>query len=101
MLEQIMTKAIEFGERYEKPITWAGGAWFAISCASWIPWMPIPDIPYVTDSNSWVLSGAWNAIWWGFVHPALDKHRAKMQAGSAEHPPQQTPKADSNTQSDL
>ena len=79
-----MSNAIAFGDRHEKPIAWAGAIWLGISTASWIPWMPIPDIPYVTDTNSWVLSGAWNTIWWGFVHPALEKHRGKMAKLSCE-----------------
>ena len=84
MLNPILTKAVEFGDRHERPITIAAGVWFAISCASWIPWMPIPDIPYLTDSKSWMLSGAWNAGWWGFVHPMLEKRREEMRA--AEQP---------------
>jgi len=80
MLDTLLTKALELGDRCKKPISWAGAVWLFISAASWVPWMPIPEIPYVTDSNSWVLSGAWNAIWWGLAYPALDKHRAKLEA---------------------
>ena len=78
MADDPLAKVIRFGERYERPIAIAGGAWFVISCASWIPWIPIPSIPYLTDSNSWVFSGAWNAVWWGLVHPVLEKRRETM-----------------------
>jgi len=79
-MNAILDPAIRFAERHERPITIAGGIWFAISCASWIPFLPIPDIPYVTDRNSWMLSGAWNALWWGFAHPMLEKRRAELTA---------------------
>ena len=77
-MNRILTAAIRFGERYERPIAIIGGAWFVISCASYMPFVLVPEIPYVTDRNSWVLSGAWNAGWWGFVHPMLERHRAEM-----------------------
>ncbi len=79
-MNALLTKAIHFGDRYELEIAILGGAWFVISCASWIPFVPIPKIPYLTDENSWVFSGAWNTIWWGFVHPALEKHRKELEA---------------------
>ena len=79
MIKAALTKAIKLGESYEREIAIASGAWFCISCASWVPFLPIPSIPYLTDSNSWVFSGAWNAIWWGLVHPALEKRREEMR----------------------
>ena len=54
--------------------------WFVISCASWLPILPIPEIPYVTDRNFWVTSGIWNAVWWGFAHPMINNHRKKLKA---------------------
>ena len=84
MIKAVLKKAIELGAAYERPIAIASGLWFAISCASYIPFMMIPKIPYLTDSNSWMTSGAWNAVWWGFVHPMLEKRREEMrlEAGS-------------------
>ena len=78
-MNAILDPAIRFGERYEREIILISGAWFVISCASWIPFLPIPKIPYVTDTNSWMLSGAWNGIWWGFAHPALEKRRDELK----------------------
>ena len=89
MIEQALTEAVEFGERHERRIAIAGAVWLAISCASWIPQIPIPDLPYITNKNSWMLSGGWNSVWWGFVHPALEKRRQEMRAAD--------PKTDSPT----
>lgn len=77
-MERLLTSIIRFGDRHERTITIIAGAWFVISCASWIPFLPIPKIPYLTDNNSWMLSGAWNAIWWGGVHPLLENHRKRL-----------------------
>lgn len=79
-MNALLTAAIRFGDRYERPIAVLGGIWFVISCASVIHFVPIPEVPYLTDDRSWVLSGAWNGIWWGFVHPLLERHREKLQA---------------------
>lgn len=84
LLDPILTAAIRFGERHERTITILGGAWFVISCASWIPQLGVPEVPYLTDRNSWMFSGAWNGIWWGAVHPALEKHREKLEAADKQ-----------------
>ena len=78
MGDAILTWVIEKGERHERVIIVASGIWFVISCASWIPQLPVPEIPYLTDRNSWVFSGAWNAIWWGMMHPLLEKRREAL-----------------------
>ena len=78
-MNTILDAAIRFGERHERPIAIAGGAWFVISCASWVPFIPIPEIPYLTDRNSWVFSGAWNGIWWGAIHPVLESRRKQLE----------------------
>lgn len=79
-MNAILDAAIGFGERHEREIVIASSIWFVISCASWIPFVPIPKIPYLTDTNSWMLSGGWNAVWWGFVHPTLERRRVTLKA---------------------
>ncbi len=82
-MNAILDAAIGFGQRYERAIAIIGGAWFVISCASWIPLLPVPEIPYLTDRNSWMFSGAWNGVWWGLVHPLLDKRRKQLTSQNA------------------
>ena len=83
MIDAILTRIVLFAMRHERAVTIASTAWFVISCASWIPQIPIPEIPYLTDRNSWMVSGPWNAVWWGFVHPALDTKRKQLQPDDA------------------
>ena len=79
-MDDILTKVIDFADRHERAIDILSVAWFVISCASWLPILPIPEIPYVTDRNFWVTSGIWNAVWWGFAHPMINNHRKKLKA---------------------
>ena len=86
-MDAVLTKLIEFADRHERIIDVLSTAWFVISCASWMPFLPIPEIPYVTDKNFWVASGIWNVAWWGFAHPIINSHRekmAKLEQGEAE-----------------
>lgn len=79
-MNRMLDKVIDFGDRYRKPIDIAGGAWLAFTSAAYIPFLPIPTIPYVTDSNSWMLAAIWNGGWWGFAHPALQRRREAREA---------------------
>ena len=80
MTDKLLTRIVHFGERHERPIVILGWVWLGISTLAWMPWAPIPEIPYVTDRHSWVLSGAYNMLWWGFAHPALEQKREEMRA---------------------
>lgn len=66
---------MHFAIRHERIFTIAGAVWLAISCASWARFIDLPDIPFVTDRNAWMFSGAYNAVWWGVVHPQIDQRR--------------------------
>jgi len=80
MIDATLTRIVRFAAKHDRALAIASGAWFVLSCAVWIPQLPIPEIPYVTDRNSWMLSGPWNALWWGFAYPALEKKRKEIEA---------------------
>jgi hypothetical protein len=79
-MNRVLDQAIDFGDRHRKAIDIAGGVWLAFTSAAYIPFLPIPTIPYVTDSNSWMLAAIWNGGWWGFAHPALQRRRVAREA---------------------
>jgi hypothetical protein len=79
-MDAILTKIIQFADRNERAIDVASVAWLGISAATWMPFLPIPEIPYVTDQNFWISSAVWNVAWWGFAHPMLENHRKKLEA---------------------
>lgn len=77
-MNTLLTKLIEFADRHARIINVLSIVWLVISIASWMPFLPIPEIPYVTDRNFWVSSAIWNTLWWGFAYPVIAKHRQKL-----------------------
>ncbi|BDI60044.1 hypothetical protein [Qipengyuania nanhaisediminis] len=96
MVNTLLDRMIAFGERHERLIAGIGWAWLGIASLSWIPQVPIPEVPYITDRNSWVLAGAWNFGWWGFVHPALGKRRKQLEAEAEQEREEDGRGADGN-----
>ena len=85
-MNRIFNPLVRFAMHHERPIAIIAGLWFALSCAITARFIDVPDwldIPYVTDRNSWAFAGAWNALWWGFIHPALDKRREALRVKDA------------------
>jgi len=51
-LDQLLSAALQFGQRHERVVAMFGAVWFVISCASRVPFQPIPEVPYLTGSKS-------------------------------------------------
>ena len=84
-MDALLTRIVEFADRHERAIDVASVIWLGISAATWMPFLPIPDIPYITDEYFWVSSAVWNAGWWGFALPMLEGHRKKLESqGTSE-----------------
>ena len=83
-MDRFLTWVIEFADRNQRTIDILSGAWLVFSLASWIPFIPIPEIPYVTDDNFWIASTVWNVVWWSFAHPQISAHRSKMALENAD-----------------
>lgn len=75
MIEHKLTGAAAFADRHQRKIDVAGAIWLALSSASYVAAIDLPDIPFITDQNAWMFSGGWNAAWWGFIHPAIARRR--------------------------
>ena len=83
-MDRLLNAIAAFAIRYEKPLSYIALAWFVVSCAATARFLPVPEIPYVTDRNSWMVAGPWNAIWWGFLRPAILKRKAALVANGAK-----------------
>ena len=70
---------LRFAVRHERAIEIMGGAWFVVSCAAWARFIDLPEIPFVTDEMALYASAAFNALWWGFAQPALQKRKAQLE----------------------
>ena len=84
MGDRMFEAIARFAIRHERALTITGAIWFAISCASYAGFVDLPRIPFVTDRYAFWLSGAWNAIWWGFLHPRLARRKAALIGEAGE-----------------
>ncbi len=80
MIRTALTNILRLGDAYQRPIAILGSVWLFISCASYIDFLMIPAIPYLTDDRSWMFAAAWNTVWWSAAYPVLDNHRKKLRA---------------------
>jgi len=73
----VWDKLAATGARHETLLSIFGGLWLAASCAVYARFISLPDIPFLTDQNAIFLAGGFNAIWWGFLRPKIEKHKAE------------------------
>lgn len=78
MANRLLDPLVRFGTRHEWFLGRLALAWFALGCAAASGFVALPDIPYVTDRNAWMISGPVNAVWWGWLRPALQRRRAAL-----------------------
>ena len=78
---------VRFLIRHERLFGIAGMIWLAVSCASYARFIDLPDIPLVTDEMALYFSATYNAGWWGFVRPAIERRKAALNRPSAEQDP--------------
>lgn len=72
-----------FAARHERAIALLAGLWFWLNVAHTARFVDLPDIPFVTDRNALWLSAAFNAGWWGFLRPAIERRRVERMAEEA------------------
>ncbi len=80
----VMDKLTAIGARHEKLLSIFGGIWLAVSCAVYARFISLPDIPFLTDQTAIFLAGGYNAIWWGFLRPAVEKRKAERLTNHKE-----------------
>ena len=88
-MDRVWDRIAGFAMRHERPIAIVSVIWFAFGCALAARFVALPDwlaIPYLTDRNSFWLTGGWNALFWGYVHPRLDARRKRFAAQGTGDP---------------
>lgn len=78
MAERLIDPLVRLGIRHEWVLGRMALAWFALSCAAASGFVALPDIPYVTDRNAWMISAPVNALWWGWLRPAIERRKAAL-----------------------
>ncbi|MGB5483991.1 hypothetical protein [Parasphingorhabdus sp.] len=74
-MSSVLDNLADFGIKFEKPLSIFGGVWFVASCAVYARFISLPDIPFLTDQVAVFVSAGYNAIWWGFLRPAVEKRK--------------------------
>ena len=75
------SKVIAFTERHQRLISVVGAVWLALSCAVYARFIVLPDLPFLTDEVVLFSGAAYNAVWYGFVRPAVER-RKKLEANT-------------------
>jgi hypothetical protein len=65
--------------RFERPLNWIAVIWSILSIAAYAHFISLPDVPYITDRNAWMVAAPWNAIWWGFLRPEIERRVEELQ----------------------
>jgi hypothetical protein len=79
-VSSLLNRAVAFSARYERPIALIGGVWFAASCAQYAGFVDLPEIPLLTGMTAIYASAAANALWWGYLRPAIERRRQALVA---------------------
>lgn len=80
----LLDDIVRLFERHKRTLSVLGAIWFALGCAVYARFLALPDIPYFTEEVALYSGAAYNAIWWGFGRPALERRTdaSKMKDGS-------------------
>lgn len=75
-------------ERHKRIFSIVGAIWFALGCAFYARFLALPDIPFLTEEIALYTGAAYNAIWWGFARPALERrtNALKLENGHGRAP---------------
>lgn len=68
-------------ERHQRLLSVVGALWFALSCAVYAKFLILPDMPFLTDEVVLYSGAAYNALWFGFARPAVER-RKKLRANA-------------------
>lgn len=66
--------------RHERAIGIIGIGWLALSSAVYARFISLPDIPFLTDELALYCSAAYNAGWWGFLRPMVERRKSELLA---------------------
>ena len=69
---------------YSRAISIAAAIWFWGGCALTAGFLHLPDIPFLTDALVFWTGAAFNAVWWGFLRPAVERRRRCRAAAAPE-----------------
>ena len=75
-----LDRILDFSERYKLPLMIVGGLWFVLSWADTSRFIDLPEFPLLTGTSAIIASSTYNAIWWGFLNPRIERRRKARAA---------------------
>ena len=76
--EDMTGRAARFAIRHKRALTIGGAIWFWASMAVYARFVSLPDLPDWARHGFFWAGVAFNAVWWGFVRPALERRIAAL-----------------------
>ena len=83
-MDRIFNQVANIAARHEKLLGMLAFAWMMFTGAVYARFIELPDIPYLTDRNAWMISGPWNMLWWCYLQPKLAKHKHELETHRPE-----------------
>lgn len=74
----MIDRIIILADRHERLVAILGAAWLALGCAVYAKFIVLPDLPFLTDDFVLYSGAAYNALWWGFVRPAIERRKQSL-----------------------
>ena len=74
----LLERIARFSMRHEKAVAVLGFVWFWAGIAIYAEFIKLPDLPEIAVEVFFWLSVAFNASWWGYAKPAIDRKRAQL-----------------------
>ena len=76
----LMDRIAQLAIRHDKAVAIFGAIWFWAGIAIYARFIELPDMPEIVRQGFFWLGVAFNATWWGFAKPALDRRKQALLA---------------------
>lgn len=73
---------------HSRAVSIAAGLWFWLGIALYANFIRLPEIPFLSPKAIFWTGVVFNAVWWGWLHPAIESRRS-ARAGAESHAPPQ------------
>jgi hypothetical protein len=80
MLGKAIDRIEERLARHARGISIAAAIWFWFAVAVQARWIGLPDLPWLSEAGVLWAGVVFNAIWWGFLRPAIERRRKARAA---------------------
>lgn len=79
-MRHLIDNILRLSEHHKRTLSVVGAAWFALGCAVYARFLELPEIPYLTKEVALYSGAAYNAIWWGFARPAIERRTKALKS---------------------